>query len=171
MDDPLAIAQQSREGLAIAAVMARKNVGADAIGAALDLTLADGPVLSRGPDMMLIGTGPGCWLAIADGAAPDFAASLATRLTGLASITDQSSGYSIARIAGEGARRLLQRGVAIDLHPTAFAAGSVATTVIAHIGVILWQVDDTPTYDIATFRSFADSFIHWLDQATLALRF
>lgn len=171
MADPLALSRHGREGLAIAAVMARKEVGAEAIGAALNLTLADGPVLSRGPDMVLIGTGPGCWLAIADVAAPDFAAALAARLTGLASITDQSSGYTITRIAGEAARHLLQRGVSIDLHPTAFSAGSAATTVIAHIGVILWQVDDAPTYDIATFRSFAGSFNHWLDRATMALRF
>lgn len=170
MADPFLLSRHGREGLAIAAVMARKNIGADAIGAALNMTLADGPVLSYGPDILLVGTGPGCWLAIAD-AAPDFAASLTARLAGLASITDQSSGYSITRIAGEGARRLLQRGAAIDLHPAAFAAGSVATTVIAHIGVIFWQIDDAPTYDIATFRSFAGSFSHWLDQTTMALRF
>jgi methylglutamate dehydrogenase subunit D len=169
--DPLALARHHRDGLAIAAIMARKGIDAAAIGAALDLTLSDGPMLSRGSDMMLVGTGPGCWLAIAEGAAPDFAATLATRLSGLASISDQSSGYSVKRIAGDGARRLLQRGAAIDLHPSVFAAGSVATTVIAHIGVILWQVDDAPTYDIATFRSFAGSFDHWLEQATDALPF
>lgn len=171
MADPFILSRHSHDGLAIAAVMARKGVDAAAIGASLDVALIDGPVLSRGSDMLLVGTGPGYWLAIAESAAPDFASALAARLTGLASISDQSSGYSVTRIAGEGARRLLQRGAAIDLHPAAFAAGSVATTIIAHIGVILWQVDDAPTYDIATFRSFAGSFSHWLDRANDALRF
>lgn len=162
---------QSRDNLGIAAVMARKGMSAGDIGAALGIVLADAPVLSGGGDMIFVGTGPGCWLATRDGATPDFAEELTRRLAGLASVSDQSSGYSVTRLSGQGARTLLQRGAAIDLHPDSFAAGSAATTVIAHIGVILWQVDDRPTYDIATFRSFAGSFSHWLEQTVASLHY
>jgi sarcosine oxidase subunit gamma len=43
-----------------------------------------------------------------------------------------------------------------------FATGSAATSVIALMGVTLWQVDDAPTYDLAVFRSLAGSFWTWL---------
>jgi methylglutamate dehydrogenase subunit D len=41
--------------------------------------------------------------------------------------------------------------------------------VIAHIGVILWQLDDAPTFEVATFRSYAFSFRRWLDATAAAL--
>ena len=88
---------------------------------------------------------------------------LRERLGALASVSDQSSGYVVFRLSGGGARTLLQRGAAIDFQPPAFAPGSVATTVIAHIGVIIWQVDEEPVYDIALFRSFAASFLDWFE--------
>jgi methylglutamate dehydrogenase subunit D len=77
-------------------------------------------------------------------------------------VTDQSSGYVIFRLSGEGATALLQKGAFIDLDPVAFAVGAAATTVIAHIGVIIWKLDDVPTFDIALFRSFAGSFRDWI---------
>ena len=98
-----------------------------------------------------------------------FAERLAEPLTGLASVSDQSSAYVVQRLSGSGARTLLQRGLAIDLNHETFRAGSVASTAIAHIGVNLWQVDDQPTYDVAIARSYAGSFRHWFDQATAAL--
>jgi methylglutamate dehydrogenase subunit D len=55
------------------------------------------------------------------------------------------------------------------LHPTVFRPDSVATTVIAHIGVIFWQLDDAPTFEVATFRSYAFSFRRWLDATAAAL--
>ena len=158
-----------RENLAIVSAMARKGADAAAIGAVLGATLPDRPAAVFAGRRTIVGTGPGTWLVIEEGGAPDLADTLAEALTGLASISDQSSGYLIQRIAGASARTLLQRGAAIDVHPDAFGPGSAATTVIAHIGVIFWQVDDAPSYDIATFRSYAASFRHWLDVTTAAL--
>lgn len=139
-----------RSGLALATVMARKGADHAAIQAA-----AGGK---------MIPTGPGTWLAEGD------AELLAVRLAGLAYVSDQSGGYIVHRVAGPATRALLQKGVAIDLDPTAFGPGSAAVTVIAHIGVILWQVDDAPTYDLALFRSFAGSFQHWVSAAAQGLR-
>lgn len=160
-----------RGDLALASVMARKGVSAAKIGAALDMALREEPAAFGSGAVTLIGTGPGSWLAIHEGAAPDFAADLAQRLAGLASVSDQSSGYVFLRLSGEGARKLLQRGAAIDFHPAAFSSGSVATTMIAHIGVIIRQVDDSPAYDLATFRSLAGSLREWIDHAAAALAF
>jgi methylglutamate dehydrogenase subunit D len=52
--------------------------------------------------------------------------------------------------------------LAIDLHPRAFATDFAAATSVAHIAVLLWQVDDRPTYEFAVPRSYALSFWHWL---------
>ncbi len=161
---------ETREGFGLVAVMARKGVGADRIGAALGV---DAPVIPArkvgAGGVSLIGTGAGTWLAYADGTAPFWADELRIRLDGLASVSDQSSGYVILRLSGTGARTVLQRGMPIDLHEDVFGAGSAATTVISHIGAIVWQLDDEPTYEVATFRSSSDSFRHWLDQAAAAL--
>ena len=154
-----------RSGFGLATVMARRGIDRAAIGGALGFAIADGPVRSSGAALTLLGTGPGVWLALADDAPPDWAASLRSRLETLASLSDQSSAYVVHRIAGAGARTLLQRGAAIDFHPSSFAPGAVVATVIAHIGVVIWQVDERPAYDVAVARSFAGSFRHWLDAA------
>ncbi|WP_419807898.1 sarcosine oxidase subunit gamma [Sphingomonas sp.] len=158
-----------RDGLGIAAVMARKGIDAAAIGAALEIEMPRGPRAIFAADRTVIGTGPGTWLLLASPASADHAEVVARTLTGLASVADQSSAYVVQRLSGAGARKLLQRGVGIDLHSDRFGAGSAASTVIAHIGVILWQVDERPTYDIATFRSYASSFRRWLDHTTPTL--
>ena len=163
MADPVVV--EERAGFGLATVMARKGVAPAAIGAALGVDLRDGPSCSAGEGIVLLGTGPGSWLAQADAAPADWAAALRDRLGALASVSDQSGGYVLFRLSGPGARTVLQRGAPIDLHPAAFAPGAVAATAIAHIGVVLRQVDDAPTYDIALFRSFAGSFRHWLDTA------
>jgi sarcosine oxidase subunit gamma len=57
---------------------------------------------------------------------------------------------------------VLAKGLPIDLDPRAFPLGSAATSAISHIGVQLWQADDTRSYDIAIFRSLSESFWRWL---------
>lgn len=160
-------------GYGLAAIMARKGIAAEAIGAALGVGAPTRPLFLRGKDgTMLVGTGAGTWLARADDAAPLWAEDLARRLAGLASVSDQSDGYALTRLTGEGARIALQRGAAIDFHPEVFTPGSAATTVIAHIGVIAWRCDDEagrPVFEVATFRSFSDSFHHWLSQVAATL--
>lgn len=158
-----------REGLGIASVTALKHVDPAAIGAALGADMPDGPQATLACARAVLGTGPAAWLILAEAAAPDFAETLGHALAGLASVADQSSAYVVQRISGPSARKLLQRGAALDFHPDVFRAGSAATTVIAHIGVILWQVDDCPTYDIAIARSYAGSFQHWLELTVKAL--
>ena len=165
--DHIAIAV--REGLSMASVMARKGVPDEAIADALGHGMPDSPRAQFAGPTTVLGTGPGAWLVIDERANAGLAEILQARLAGLASVCDQSSGYVVHRVSGPGARTLVRRGAAIDVHPSCFGPGSAATTVMAHIGVILWQVDEGPTYDFATFRSFAGSFRHWLDQTAASI--
>lgn len=164
-----ALTIEERTGFGLAAVMARKGVTPAMIAKALGVAPVDGPRWTRGGDLILIGAGPGSWLALREEGAADHAARLREALGPLASVCDQSGGYQILRISGPAALTVLRRGAAIDLHPSVFGPGSVATTVIAHVGVILRQLDETPTYEIALFRSYAESFGHWLDAAVAAI--
>lgn len=156
-------------GFGLVAILLRKGFAAEAIGTRLGITAPTSPQWTGNGDLALIGSGPAAWLARADKPAPDWADAISGQLADLASVTEVSDSYRVFRISGGNARRLLHRGAFIDLHPTAFAPGSVAVTVIAHIGVILRQLDDVPTYEIAVFRSFGESFRHWLTTAAANL--
>jgi heterotetrameric sarcosine oxidase gamma subunit len=155
--------------IGIATVMARKGIEPESIGAVIGAMPPKGPAQVTGNQLTLIGTGPGTWLALNVTPEPNWPSRLADRLVGLASVSDQSGSYSLLRIAGADARRVLQRGASIDLHPAVFRRDSVATTVIAHIGVIFWQLDESPSFAVATFRSYAFSFRRWLDATAAAL--
>lgn len=165
-----ALTIQSRDKLTIAHICAGKDkqrqVSA-AIHAAYGETLPENPkCVSMAHGVDVIWAGPNQWLAVADrDGERDLEKELAPLLEGLAAVTDQSDARSVVRVGGTHARSLLAKGVPIDLDPRAFAPRSAALTHASHIGVMLWQVDDTPTYDLAVFRSFADSFAGWLRSA------
>lgn len=156
-------------GFGLAQIVARRTTEAVDVGRILGAMPPDGPKAVQAAELTLLGTGPSTWLAIAEHASDDWFERLNKAFGHLASLSDQSSGYVVWRVAGSAARKLLQRGAAIDFDPGVFSAGSVATTMIAHIGVIIWQVDDAPTYHLVVFRSFAHSFRHWLDVSAAAL--
>jgi len=160
------VALSERVDVGIATLMARKEQASalrDAVRTAYGIDLPDASRHVAGSTVGFIGTGPGQWLAVSErlpnGA---LAVDLSARLKGLASISDQSDGRAVLRISGPRVRDVLAKGLPIDLHPSVFAPGSAATSVIALMGVTLWQVDDAPTYDIAVFRSLAGSFWTWL---------
>lgn len=118
----------------------------------------------EGETISFVWAGPNQWLAIAERAGDrDLERELKSSLAGLASVVDQSDGRVVVRISGPRARDVLAKGVPIDLHPRTFRPGDVAITHASHIGIILWMLDDTPTYEAALFRSYAESFAHWLD--------
>lgn len=152
-------------GYGLATMMARKGVAVAPIAAALGLEAQSGPTVTTAGARKLIGTGPGVWLLMEEVTGPGWAAEVAQRLHGLALVTDQTSGYALLEVAGPSARALLQSGLAIDMHPEAFPEGSAATSVIEHIGVILWCVGPE-TFHLATFRSYATDFHRWLAEAT-----
>ncbi len=160
----------SRPGLGIVTLMARpgeRAALAQRFEATCGVALPEGPAATFAGDLTVLGTGPGQWLFIHDAPPPGWPDRIADALAGVASVADQGSAYTLLRIGGAGARRLLGRGAFVDLAPESFAPGSAAVTLIAHIGVILWQIDDEPSYGVAVFRSFTHSFWHWIETAAL----
>lgn len=136
---------------AIVAVLARK--GQEEVLAA-HLGLLDAPKRSGRDGVTALGIGPGRWLLL------DPSADQLAGLTDLASLSDQSDGYAVFEVWGPSVRAALAKGVPLDLHPDVFT-DSVAVTVIAHIGAIVWQ-SAADRFAIAVFRSYAGSFWRWL---------
>jgi methylglutamate dehydrogenase subunit D len=136
---------------------------------AFGIALPSGPRRVSNGTQAFVGIGPGVWLAEFKQAGPSMAAELASSLVGLASVADQTGAYAVLRVAGDSAREVLSRGAFIDFDPSAFGPGSAAVTTISHIGVLIWQVDDVPTFEVALFRSYATSFWHWMTTTCAAL--
>lgn len=108
-----------------------------------------------------IGTAPDHWLLFGQ-ASSGLRHDLEEAVSSHAALVEQSDGRAVLRIGGPSARDILAKGIGIDLHPRVFGPGDAATTVISHMGVVLWQVSTVPTYNMVVFRSFAESFFHWL---------
>lgn len=151
-----------RKGVALATIMARKGVARTHLSKPLGLSPPAGPQVAGAGPFSLIGVGPGVWFAVREGGPEDWIDELRQALAGAASVSEQTGGYLVLRLTGPGAQALLQSGAFIDLDPAVFGVGAAAVTAIAHIGVILWKVDDGPTFDVALFRSFAGSFRDWV---------
>jgi methylglutamate dehydrogenase subunit D len=155
-----------RADLALAAVMVRKGANealAKRVRAVFGLDLPTTPGrAARGP-LAVVWAGPGHWLAVTEGRGGTSLEELLRHdLSNLASISDQSDGRAVVRIAGIRARDVLAKGVPVDLNPRVFTAGDAAVTTVGHIAVHLWQLDETPTYEFAVFRSYAAAFWRWL---------
>ncbi len=160
------IVLEERVGLGLATVACRKGQAEPlkaAVASAYGLDLPGSSRVAQGPLASFVGYGPGQWFAVSESLANEaLARDLAQRLQGLASISDQSGGRTVLRVSGSRARDVLAKGLPIDLDPRAFPLGSAATSVISLMGVQLWQIDDTRSYDIAVFRSLSASFWRWL---------
>lgn len=156
-----------REDLTMASLAASRGQ-TDALAAILrdayGLVLPQRPGRAEGRGIAVVWTGPDRWLAMAENTGNrDLERELKPLLAGLASVVDQSDGRVVVRLSGARARDVLAKGVPIDLHPRAFRPGDAAVTHASHIGIILWQRDAHPTYELALPRSYAESFTHWLD--------
>ncbi|WP_216850546.1 MULTISPECIES: sarcosine oxidase subunit gamma [unclassified Acidisoma] len=155
---------QERTGLHIVNLAARRGQGgalAVAVQRSWGLELPTTPRRAGDGRLAFLWSGGAQWLAIAEGTG-DLELSLKDRLGSLASLTDQSDGRSVLRLSGSRTRETLAKGLAIDLHPRAFTPGDTALTLAGHIGVQIWQLDDTPSYEIAVARGYAGSLIGWL---------
>jgi heterotetrameric sarcosine oxidase gamma subunit len=88
---------------------------------------------------------------------------LKERLGSKATVSDQSHGRMIIRIAGPSARQALAKGTPVDLHQDKFPIGKSAVTQMAHVGVHLTRTGEN-TFELSVFRGFAESFWEWLAQ-------
>lgn len=170
-------AEQSRAGISVcerrpqmATVMAYKGQRGSLSARLVEtygLQLPDGPRRVANGTASLMGLGPRTFLFQREGGSllePE----LAQALGDTAAVTDQSDGYAVLRLSGPRVRELLEKCVSIDLHDKVFIPGSVASTSCAHIGVILWRLDDEAglaRFEIAAFRSFARSLWHFIEES------
>jgi methylglutamate dehydrogenase subunit D len=158
-----------RSGLALASVMARRHATdtlARRVKEVFDIGLPREPRRNCARDISFAWAGPGHWLAVAEATEGHaWVARLRTGLSGLASVSEQTDGRVVIRIRGPNARGTLAKGLPIDLHRRAFQPGYAAVSVIGHIGIQLWQIDDEPSYEMAVPTSYARSFWHWLTSA------
>ncbi len=144
-------------------VMTFKNqhaVVAEALTAALGIEASVKPgVCNSDGTTQVAWNGPNQWMVISQG---DATAGLLEKIQNAvgdkAAVVDQSHGRVGMRLSGEHARTVMQKNCPLDLHPVSFATGNCALTTVAHVGALLIQVDDTPTYDLFVNRSFARSF-------------
>ena len=151
-------------GLTLAMLTARKG-SASSLHAAIardfgiDLPTTPGRCVKDG--LAFVWSGPGRWLAI--GAPQDgLPARLASSAGTYGDVTDVGGSRVTVRVSGSRARDGLMKLIPIDLGESAFAAGSAALTVAAHIPVQLWQFDELPTYDIVCPRSYGISLLEAL---------
>jgi len=152
-----------RIDIAFASVIAKRGKH-DALVAAVEtafgVALPQGPRRAAKGAITFAGTGPGQWIASAEGA-EGFAARLRSRLGPFATVTDQSDARLVLHLSGPRVRDALAKGVPLDLHPKVFKAGDVATTLVAYIGVQIDRIDEA-TWQLTAPRSMAGSFWSWL---------
>jgi heterotetrameric sarcosine oxidase gamma subunit len=155
-----------RSDLQIATGIARRGreALAERVLATHGIELPSGPKRTASERVAFVGTGPRTWLALRDGGG-SLVEELQHELGDAAALSDQSDGYAVLRLSGPKVRATFEKGLSVDLHPRAFRPGDAAVTTCSHLGVILWQLDETPTYEVAVFRSLAAAFWHFLSDS------
>lgn len=159
----------TRDGLGMTKVLARRGQAAALarqFQTHFGISLPSAPRRVASGDVAVLGLGPDTWLATREQGGNDFALALKPLLAGLASISDQSDAQVGLRLTGPRVRETLAKLIPIDLHPRVFAVGQVAETIAAHIGVLIWRLEDaadgSPVFELAVPRSLSVSFCHAL---------
>lgn len=110
--------------------------------------------------------GPDEWLVLSHADATAVVAELREALAGApGSVVDVSANRTTLELSGPAARQVLEKGCPLDLYPRAFGPGQAVSTTVGPIAVLLWQVDDAPTYRLFPRSSFADYLARWLIDA------
>jgi len=156
---------QHRGGLAIAQVFAKK--GKTAVVAKKLGISAEPCVATEIEDYTALPLSPGQWMLFAtSGADGWFQRLLEKQLGKIGCVSEQSHSRAIIRINGDKCLDVLAKECRLDLHPSAADVGFCAQTTMAGIGVMMHKLDDSPTFDLIVFAGFADSFWHWIVQAS-----
>jgi len=80
-------------------------------------------------------------------------------------LSDVSASRTVITLSGPEARKVLQKGCSLDLHPRNFGPGQCAQASLARCHALLHQRDDSPGYEIYIHRSFADYAWRWFFDA------
>jgi sarcosine oxidase, subunit gamma len=119
------------------------------------------------PELTIFWIGPGRWLIESERLAAN-AIEDRLRVTSDAAgiaIADVSSGRTVIRVCGDGARHTLAQGCPIDLHPRAFPPRNVVNSVLEGISVMLYHLPDASGFDLYVPRSYGQTMFEWLREA------
>ena len=159
------VALSIRHPASIVTIIARKEkaeAAAKAVATRFGAGLPAAGKSSQGEGVSFHWCGADQWYAIADGFGEGaLYGTLKETLTGLASVSEQSHGRVIIRVAGPKARAVLGKGTPVDLHKSAFAIGDSAVTQMAHVGAHLVRTGDD-AFELSVFRGFSANFWDWL---------
>lgn len=86
-----------------------------------------------------------------------------------AAVVDLSANRTTLEISGSSARRVLEKGCPLDLHPTVFTVGTAVNTTLGKVSVILHRTAED-TYRVYPRSSFADHTGRWLIDAAVEFR-
>ncbi|WP_162937924.1 sarcosine oxidase subunit gamma [Kiloniella sp. EL199] len=101
----------------------------------------------------------------------DYAGNTATsvvrsHLNDAAYLTDQSDSFVMIRVSGTNSRSLLERICPLDIHPSVFPIGSVARTVMEHLGTtIIHEAEDS--FLLLSARSSTYSFLDAIETSAV----
>ncbi|OLP62363.1 hypothetical protein BJF93_23700 [Xaviernesmea oryzae] len=98
------------------------------------------------------------WLVVDAGTDGSLALDLAERLGDLAFVLDASDADICLRLSGPNSRRILAKGIGIDLHPDVFGIGAAGYTLCHGIRLHLARMADT-SFEILVPRSYAQSLM------------
>lgn len=141
----------------------RRRGRASAYLGGLPLPLEPNRVAAMGA-VRVLWLGPDEWLVTAtEGGEGGLGERLARSEAAL--VTDLSASRVVIVVSGPSARRLLEAGCGIDLHPRAFATGDCAQTLLARVPVIIDQVAPAPAYRVFVRRSQARWLAGWMIDA------
>ena len=113
--------------------------------------------------MVLARTAPHQFLAMRD--EPGLAQALQAALGEAAGVIDLSDARSGLMLSGPRARDVLSGLAPVDLHPSAMHAGRCVQTVMAHMTVLVLQLDDAPSYEVYCPTSYQGSLKRAFDLA------
>jgi len=166
-DDHPGVIATIRDDVAFATVIAKRGCReplTQSVLARYAVELPRAPYRRQSQDVAFAGLGREMWLASCERGGNEFAGALRGAIGEFASISDQSDAYSVLRVTGPKVRDTLAKLIPIDLHPSIFAPGAVASTVASHIRVLLWRLHDVadgaPAFEMAVARSLTAAFWH-----------
>ncbi len=83
------------------------------------------------------------------------------------SVLDITANRTTLELVGSRAREVLATGCGLDLHPRVFGPGRCAQTLYAKTQLVVWQIDDVPTFRLLVRPSFAPYLAEFLCDAML----
>ena len=79
---------------------------------------------------------------------------------------DVSDRWTAINVSGKKAIDVLSKGTTIDLDNTVFGSGACAQTTLWTVNIIIYQIDEKPTFDIFVDSTMAKFLWQWLEHSS-----